>query len=235
MKRPENNKKVQLRPTVIEMIAEEEVRDRIFVRWSMGVAIAAHLVFFALNWNFFAFGGEGPEVDQKKTTIYIIKHVKFTPPPKQELQTITRPRESVPVPDQTPNDPEPVRIDEPEEQAIDVGEDIFFEVVTPPPVEPEGVVRFQEGGEMTRPTQVGGLSPVYPEVARKARIEGVVVLECVIGKDGSVRDIKSLRGLPLGLTESAIAAVETWTFDPSTLNGRPVEVLYILTVRFRLQ
>ena len=49
------------------------------------------------------------------------------------------------------------------------------------------------------------------------------------------REAKVLRGLPLGLTESAVDAVRKWKFKPSTLNGKPVEVLYILTVRFNLQ
>jgi len=50
-----------------------------------------------------------------------------------------------------------------------------------------------------------------------------------------VQDIKVLRGLPLGLTETAVDAVNKWRFEASTLNGKPVEVLYILTVRFNLQ
>ena len=61
------------------------------------------------------------------------------------------------------------------------------------------------------------------------------MLECVIGKTGSVQTVKVLRGLPLGLTESAVDAVKKWKFEPSTLNAKPVEVLYILTVRFNLQ
>ena len=81
----------------------------------------------------------------------------------------------------------------------------------------------------------GESNPVYPEAARRARIQGVVVLECTIGKDGRVQNVKVLRGLPLGLTETAVDAVNKWRFEPSTLNGKPVEVLYILTVRFNLQ
>jgi TonB family protein len=62
-----------------------------------------------------------------------------------------------------------------------------------------------------------------------------VVLECTIGKQGVVQEVKVLRPLPLGLTEAAIEAVKKWKFKPSTLNDKPVEVLYILTVRFNLQ
>lgn len=62
-----------------------------------------------------------------------------------------------------------------------------------------------------------------------------MVLECTIGKTGNVQAVKVLRPLPLGLTEAADDAVRKWKFKPSTLNGKPVEVLYILTVRFNLQ
>ena len=95
--------------------------------------------------------------------------------------------------------------------------------------------RFVVGGKITEPVRTGGPNPMYPEAARRARIQGVVVLECIIGKDGIVQDVKVLRGLPLGLTEAAVDAVKKWRFEPSTLNGKPVEVLYILTVRFNLQ
>ena len=61
------------------------------------------------------------------------------------------------------------------------------------------------------------------------------MLECIIGKTGDVQSVKVLRGLPLGLTESAVDAVNKWKFKASTLNNKPVEVLYILTVRFNLQ
>ena len=88
----------------------------------------------------------------------------------------------------------------------------------------------------------GGVGPatftivgdLYPAKER-ARIQGVVVLECTIGKDGNVKEVKVLRPLPLGLTEAAVEAVQKWKFKASTLNGKPVEVLYILTVRFNLQ
>ena len=95
--------------------------------------------------------------------------------------------------------------------------------------------RFVVGGNITEPVKLSGPNPIYPEAARRARIQGVVVLECTIGKQGSVQEVKVLRPLPLGLTEAAIDAVNKWKFKPSTLNGKPVEVLYILTVRFNLQ
>lgn len=84
------------------------------------------------------------------------------------------------------------------------------------------------------PVKVYTPAPVYTEKARKARLEGVVVLQAVIGIDGKARDVKVLQGLGKGLDEKAIEAVAKWTFQPATLDGEPVAVYYNLSVRFRL-
>ena len=91
------------------------------------------------------------------------------------------------------------------------------------------------GGTITEPVKIGGPSPIYPDAAIRARIQGVVVLEAVIETDGSVHDLKALRPLPLGLTEAAEDAVKKWRYQPATLEGKPVPVKYIVTVRFNLQ
>ncbi len=228
----------KLPPTVMEIIAQEEAQDQIFFRWSMGLAVAAHVVFFILNWNFLAFGNDSANADQKKSKIYVVKQVKFKQPPKQEMKQIPKPKtKRVPIPDPTPDEPEPIRDEEPDEDINFIQDDNLILGVpdAPPPPEPQGPVRFVVGGNITEPKKISGPSPAYPEAARRARIQGVVVLECVIGKDGRVKTVKELRGLPLGLTENAVDAVKRWEFTPSTLNGKPVEVLYILTVRFNLQ
>lgn len=78
-------------------------------------------------------------------------------------------------------------------------------------------------------------SPQYTPEARAQRIQGVVILQTTIDLAGRVRDVEVLKGLPLGLSEAAVEAVETWTFMPALdEEGRPVEVLYNLTVSFRL-
>ncbi len=104
----------------------------------------------------------------------------------------------------------------------------------PPPRNPEGPMRFVVGGAMTEPVKLTGAGPVYPEAARRARIQGVVVLELTIDTEGRVTQIHTLRPLPLGLTEAAVAAIRTWQFQPSILNGQPVALNYIMTVRFHL-
>jgi TonB family protein len=77
--------------------------------------------------------------------------------------------------------------------------------------------------------------PPYTEEARENRVEGILLLQVIIRKDGSVDSIKVLRGLGYGLDESAIRTImEKWRFQPGTLNEQPVDVKANLEVSFRL-
>jgi TonB family protein len=77
--------------------------------------------------------------------------------------------------------------------------------------------------------------PAYTEEARKAHAEGIVLVQAVIRKDGSVDSFKVLRGLGYGLDESAITTIASkWRFKPGTLNGSPVDVQANIEVSFRL-
>ena len=75
--------------------------------------------------------------------------------------------------------------------------------------------------------------PVYPELARRAHVEGKVVLECVIDTDGRITDIQVVSGPPL-LTGAAVDAVRGWVYTPTTLNGQPIRVILTVTVKFGL-
>lgn len=106
-------------------------------------------------------------------------------------------------------------------------------VAPPPPPAPEaGPLRV--GGDVKAPTVTRRVEPTYPEVARKARVAGVVVIEAVIDRHGNVDQVKVLKGLPMGLSAEAEAAVRQWKFRPGTLNGQPVDVIFSLTVNFTL-
>lgn len=89
--------------------------------------------------------------------------------------------------------------------------------------------------QVTRPVKISGPNPMYTEIARKARIQGVVIVEAIIAKDGSVADVKILKPLPMGLDQAAVEAVRQWRFEPATLDGRPVDVYYNLTINYRLK
>jgi protein TonB len=234
--KPAPNHDQRMPMTTAEMLALEETQDRKFTRWATGIAVILHVIIFAVHWPSFA--GGLSDAQEKRTKIYVVKQVKFKQPPKREMQQIPKPKtQKVPIPDPTPDEPEPIRDEEPDEEIDFVPDDNLVLGVpdAPPPPEPEGPVRFVVGGNITEPEKLSGPNPIYPEAARRARIQGVVVLECTIGKDGTVTEAKVLRGLPLGLTEAAQDAVRKWRFKASTLKGKPVEVLYILTVRFNLQ
>jgi periplasmic protein TonB len=84
------------------------------------------------------------------------------------------------------------------------------------------------------PVMIGSMQPVYPEFARRNRIQGTVVLEVEVLKDGSVRNIHVRRSVPGGLDEAAIEAVRKVRFQPGRSSGQPVDVLLIIPVEFKL-
>lgn len=100
------------------------------------------------------------------------------------------------------------------------------------PKAPDGPLRV--GGDVKAPEVTHRVDPQYDDMARKARVAGVVILEAVINKQGEVEQVKVLKGLPFGLSERAEEAVKQWKFKPGTLNGEPVEVIFNLTVNFKL-
>jgi len=102
-------------------------------------------------------------------------------------------------------------------------------------VDGDPLYRYIVGGEVTEPKKIDGQAPKYTEDARSTNTEGTVVLRLVIRSDGTVTDAEVLEGLPFGLAEAAVDAVKTWRFEPSTLDGEPVAVSYIITVRFNLE
>jgi TonB family protein len=95
-------------------------------------------------------------------------------------------------------------------------------------------VRYEVNGEVTEPKIIHKVNPKYPEEARKTGQQGVVVCETVIDAKGEVADIKILRTDHEILVPSTVEAIKQWKFKPSTLDGEPVDVIYILTVQYRL-
>ncbi|HSB60951.1 MAG TPA: energy transducer TonB [Vicinamibacteria bacterium] len=90
------------------------------------------------------------------------------------------------------------------------------------------------GGRIREPRKLRHVAPVYPEIARAARVQGVVVVECTVTPEGGVANARVLRGHPL-LDASALRAVTQWAFTPTLLNGVPVPVIMTVTVKFELR
>jgi protein TonB len=80
---------------------------------------------------------------------------------------------------------------------------------------------------------VNRVEPKYPAFAIAARISGTVHLRAIIGKDGTVRELEVVDGNPL-LAQAAKVAVQNWRYQPTRLNGEPVEVETYVTVNFVL-
>ncbi len=93
--------------------------------------------------------------------------------------------------------------------------------------------RIKVSQGVTQGLLVRQVNPQYPAMAREMRVEGDVVLEAVIGEDGTVRDLKAVSG-PAMLVNPAIQAVRQWRYKPYLLNGQPVEVETQIKLRFRL-
>ena len=97
------------------------------------------------------------------------------------------------------------------------------------PPGPGGPGRRQHQGA----EEAKNVAPVYPDIAKQARVQGIVILECTISPQGTVTDVKVLRGIPL-LDQAGIDAVKQWQYTPTLLNGVPVPVIMTVTVNFRL-
>jgi protein TonB len=89
------------------------------------------------------------------------------------------------------------------------------------------------GSGILPPTQTKKVAPVYPADAQAARVQGVVILEAVIGANGKVTEARVLRSVPL-LDQPAIDAVRQWEYTPTLLNGAPVPVIMTVTVTFTM-
>jgi protein TonB len=101
----------------------------------------------------------------------------------------------------------------------------------PPPVTVPKIVRV--GGVIREPRKLVHVAPVYPEIARLSRVQGVVTMEAVLDATGKVESVRVLSSQPL-LEEAAVRAVRQWRYTPTELNGVPVPVLMTITVRFSL-
>jgi protein TonB len=103
-------------------------------------------------------------------------------------------------------------------------------VPPPPKATPQ---RIRQGGNVQQAKLINRVQPTYPPLARQARIQGTVRLHAIIAKDGTVQQLEVLSGHPL-LVQAALDAVRQWRYQPTLLNGEPVEVDTTIDVIFSL-
>jgi len=117
---------------------------------------------------------------------------------------------------------------------IITGGDFSISTPSPAPAPVPARVPVPVGGDIKRPIKIKDVAPSYPPVARAARVEGIVIVEAIIGPDGKVQDARVLRSSPL-LDAAALDAVRQWEFTPTLLNGIPIAIVMTITVDFRLR
>lgn len=222
--------------------AEDELYRSMFERrednkilWiALGLAVFVHLGVLMIKF---------PEwktiLPQDEKKVIVVR--KYVPPPppverKQIVQQkITR---KVPIPDPTPDEPEPIREPEPEIlEPAPLPPDAEVLLGDPEPPPPSGPL-LAGVGDVTNPVRIEAtyVKPEYPDLARQARLEGNVILQAVVTKDGTVQDVKVLRvDKPnLGFETAAVEAVKQWRYKPAMQNGRPVDVYFTINVSFTL-
>jgi len=132
--------------------------------------------------------------------------------------------------------PESIRSSAPVSRPVVVAVNPQMLPVSPPPA--SSMPSWQQAGEPVRLTEDSAralalqtVNAEYPREALPQKLQGAVVLQVAIGRDGSVQELKLVRGYFV-LAKAAIAAVKQWRFKPSVVNGRPVEAQTVITVNF---
>ncbi len=160
------------------------------------------------------------------------------PPPKVQVTTqVAPPAAAVPVPVPDAEAPQEQTIASQEElSAASPGvstEGDGDNIVVAPPSEDE-LPKFGEYVYVEElPEAVTRVPPTYPDIAREAGVDGTVLVQALVGKDGKVKDVRVQKSIPM-LDASAIAAVKQWVFKPALSNNKPVAVWVAVPVRFSL-
>lgn len=149
-----------------------------------------------------------------------------------QTQQINRPpppaRPSIPIASEDEDIPDELTIDETE---IDFSQPVD-EAPPPPPEEEEPIVEFYALSD--KPVVIKRVEPIYPELARKAGIEGMVVVKVLIGTKGDVEKVQVVKSHPM-LDEAAIAAAKQFKFKPGKQRDRFVKVWMTIPFTFRLK
>lgn len=191
--------------------------QRRILSWALVGALALHAVVLVArmpNW--------GPEPTRVDAPMEEPMKVQFlTPPPPKAAPKPPEPeKKKIPRPDPTPDEPEPKKEAPPTPPpAPDPG--------PPAPPAQTGPVRVAAG---QGPGLVKKVEPVYPPIARTARVEGTVVVDAVILKDGSVSEVKILSSSNKMFDQAVIEAIQKWRYTPGSQ-----DVILTVSVNFTLR
>jgi periplasmic protein TonB len=204
------------------------------------VGCGAFLMVFLLSFGTSAFLRSRPH----ETSVIVVPYRELAaPPPLTQNEPPPQVQVAVPVTPPTVGVAVPVPDAEaPPEQTIASQEEI---AQTTPGVSSEGdlVVAPPSDDDLPKlgdyvyveelPEAVTKVPPEYPELARSANVDGTVLVQALVGKDGRVKDAKVVKSIPM-LDASALAAVKLWVFKPALSNNKPVAVWVAVPVRFTL-
>ena len=221
----------------------KEVAKKYMVR-AILVSSAAWIAVYGLG-----FGGSQLMARRpKETSVIVVPYREVTappplsddtPPPQVAVATsVAAPAAAIPVP--VPDAEAPM------EQTIKSQEEIAAATPSMQAQDDKGasiIVAPQSDEELPRygdyvyveelPEAITKVSPQYPDIAREASVDGTVMVQALVGKDGRVKDTRVVKSIPM-LDASATAAVRQWVFKPALSNNKPVAVWVALKVRFTL-
>ena len=218
----------------------KEVARKYLVR-ALGVASAAWLVLFMLSMGTSALLSHRA----RETSVVVVPYRELAapppltqdaPPPQVAItQPVAPPTVGVAVPVPDAEAPPEQTIASQEEIAqttpgVDAGKGDL--VVAPPS---DDLPQFGEYVYVEElPEAITKVTPDYPDIAREAGVDGVVLVQALVGKDGKVKDVRVVKPIPM-LNDAAIAAIKQWVFKPALSNNKPVAVWVAVPVRFKLQ
>jgi protein TonB len=219
----------------LERDQEASRRSRRAMRYALLAAILFHGALLLVPFP----QQEAIALAQEPKIVTVVEIERFRPPPPVPDPPTVQRRNREPdiiIPDA---DVEPIVRDESPAEPLPELPWAGLEIVIPdaPPVVDAQPVAYRP--EMKKPVKLSGPVPVYPEIARKVRKQGTVVLRAVISVEGQLEDLTVIHDPGFGLGDAALVAVRQWTFQPAMLETRsgpePVAVIYSLSVHFSLQ
>ena len=243
-------------PTDLQQLSEEDVNvlleaetemyqqyfgasaeDKKPVQIALIAAIVFHIIILWITIPEFKIKGPGVKPDK----IVFVQQWRPPPPPEREPPKPIEERKlktkKIPIPDPTPDEPEPIKEPEPEPEPEPLPPDAIALIGIPtlPPVGTGPLIAGVAG--VSNPIRTTYVEPIYPELARKAGVQGKVYLQAIILSDGTVGDVSviSTNAPNLGFEEAAIEAVTAWRYKPGEQSGRPVDVYFNIIVTFTIQ